>query len=814
MRQFDITGMSCAACSARVEKAVKGVSGVSRCSVNLLTNSMSVDGTASDEDIIKAVENAGYGAALKGEKPVKKEENAEERAVLKRLIASLVLLIPLMYIGMGHMMFSAPLPAFLKENHIAQALCQMILSGAVLVINQKFFVNGTKGVLHGSPNMDTLVAMGSGISFLWSLYILFKMTGAENAKSLMGSLYFESAAMILTLITVGKLLEARSKGKTTNAIKSLTDLSPESAHVLRGGQETDIPAKDMAEGDIFFVKPGESIPADGIVLEGESAVSEAALTGESVPQDKAAGDKVFSATINSSGFLKCKATHTGDKTVLSQIIKMVTDASATKAPVAKIADKVAGVFVPVVIGIAAVTLIAWLMFGESVAYALKRAISVLVISCPCSLGLATPVAIMVGSGVGAKRGILFKTAESLEITGKTKVAALDKTGTVTEGMPRLTDIVPVSDDNELLKAAVSLELKSEHPLSVAITKYAEENGISAENVTDFKAVPGNGLSAKLGEKTLFGGNLKFMTDKADISAGMIKRGEALAEEGKTPLYFAEAGKFLGIIAVADTIKDDSAEAIADLKNLGIKTVILTGDNRRTAKAIGDAVCADEIFADVLPGEKEEIIRKLQKSGKTLMVGDGINDAPALTRADIGIAIGAGTDVAINAADVVLLKNSLKDAVASIRLSRATILNIKQNLFWAFIYNIIGIPLAAGVFKNSMGLDINPMFGAAAMSLSSVCVVANALRLNFAKIYTDNKKTKTEVNMENTVTLNIKGMMCPHCEATVKGVLESFPGVVKAEVSHEAGTAIVTLNTDGADIEKMKTAIIEKGYEVI
>ena len=803
--------MSCAACSARVEKAVKALPGVSLCSVNLLTNSMSVEGAASAEEIIKAVENAGYGAALKGEKAAKKEDNAEEKALLKRLIASVILLIPLMYIGMGHMLFSCPLPAFLEDNCVLQALLQMILSGAVILINRRFFINGAKGVLHGSPNMDTLVSLGSGISFLWSLYILFKMTGAENAKPLMDSLYFESAAMILTLITVGKTLEARSKGKTTNAIKSLTELSPKTAHVLRGGVEADIPIEDMKEGDIFLVKPGESIPADGMVIDGESAVSEAALTGESVPRDKAAGDKVFAATINSSGFLKCKATDTGDKTVLSQIIKMVTDASASKAPVAKIADKVAGVFVPVVIGIAAVTFAAWLLHGENIAYALKRAISVLVISCPCSLGLATPVAIMVGSGVGAKNGILFKTAEALEITGKIKIAALDKTGTVTEGKPTLTDIVSASDNNELLKAAVSLEGKSGHPLSVAITGYANENGITAEEVSDFKAHPGNGLSAKLGEKVLYGGNLKYLADKADIPAGMIKRGEALAEEGKTPLYFAENNNFLGIIAVADTVKEDSAEAIAELKELGIKTVMLTGDNRRTAKAVGEKVGADDIFADVLPGEKEEVIKKLRESGKTLMVGDGINDAPSLTRADIGIAIGAGTDVAIDAADVVLMKNSLRDAVAAINLSRAVMRNIKQNLFWAFIYNIIGIPLAAGVFKNSMGLDISPVFGAAAMSLSSVCVVLNALRLNFAKIY---KENKTEVNMENTVTINIKGMMCPHCEAAVKGALEAFPEVLKAEVSHKTGTAEITLKDKNADIEKMKKAIEDKGYEII
>ncbi|MBO4898118.1 MAG: heavy metal translocating P-type ATPase [Clostridia bacterium] len=811
MRQFDITGMSCAACSARVEKAVSNLPDVSSCSVNLLTNSMAVEGTASAEEIIKAVENAGYGAALKGEKTVKKEDNTEERAVLKRLIASLVLLLPLMYLGMGHMMFGAPLPAFLKENHVLQALLQMILSGAVLLINKKFFVSGAKGVLHGSPNMDTLVSLGSGISFLWSLYILFKMTGAENPGMLMGNLYFESAAMILTLITVGKMLEARSKGKTTSAIKSLADLSPKTARVLREGSETVIPIEDMEEGDVFLVKPGESIPADGMVLDGESAVSEAALTGESVPQDKSAGDKVFAATINSSGFLKCKATHTGDNTTLSQIIKMVTDASATKAPIAKTADKVAGVFVPVVIGVAAVTFAAWLFLGESAAYALKRAISVLVISCPCSLGLATPVAIMVGSGVGAKHGILFKTAESLEETGKVSIAALDKTGTVTEGVPRLTDIIPDKDQDALLKAAVSLESKSEHPLSVAITKYAEENGIEADEVSEFKAVPGNGLSAKIHGIELFGGNLKFLADKTDISADMIRRGEELAEKGETPLYFAADGKFLGIIAVADTVKEDSAEAIAELKDLGIKTHLVTGDNRRTAKAIGDIVCADAIFADVLPGEKEEVIINLQKSGKTLMVGDGINDAVALTRADIGMAIGAGTDVAIDAADVVLMKNSLKDAAASVRLSRATMRNIKQNLFWAFIYNIIGIPLAAGVFKNALGWDINPMFGAAAMSLSSVCVVLNALRLNFAKIYKDNK---TEVGMENTVTLNIKGMMCPHCEAAVKGALEAFPEVLKAEASHETGTAVISLKDGNADIEKMKKAVEEKGYEVV
>ena len=816
MQQYRITGMSCAACSARVEKAVSAVPGVSSCAVNLLTNSMSVEGTASSKEITAAVKNAGYGAYENNAKPSREEnDNAEEKTVLKRLIFSVIILLPLMYTGMGHMMFNAPLPPFLNANHTAQALLQLFLSGIVLVINQKFFINGFRSVLHKSPNMDTLVAMGAGIAFLWSSFVLFKMTGSENPETLMDSLYFESAAMILTLITVGKMLEARAKGKTTNAIKSLTDLSPKTAHVIREGHETDIPAEEMTQGDIFLVKPGESIPADGVVLEGESAALEAALTGESVPRDKAAGDKVFSATVNTSGFLKCKATDTGDKTLLSQIIKMVTDAAATKAPVAKTADRVAGVFVPSVIGIAAAVLAVWLLLGESAAYALKRAISVLVISCPCSLGLAAPVAIMVGSGVGAKNGILFKTAASLENTGKIRIAALDKTGTVTRGEPRLTDILPVAEnENELLVSAVSLEQKSEHPLAKAITKYAEENGIPSEEVGEFKASPGNGLSAKLGDKEIFGGNFKFLADKADIPEDMAKRGEELAGEGKTPLYFAEKNRFLGIIAVADTVKSDSEAAFSEFRELGIKTVLLTGDNMRTAKSIGAQVGADEVFADVLPDEKEKIIRKLQKKGKTLMAGDGINDAPALTRADIGMAIGSGTDVAIDAADIVLMKNSLSDAVAAVRLSRATLRNIRQNFFWAFIYNIIGIPLAAGAFKNSLGIDISPMFGAAAMSLSSVCVVGNALRLNFAKIYKKTKKTGEETGMEKTYTINIGGMMCPHCEATVKAVLESFPFVIKAEVSHKEGNAVITLGPGNADIEKMKKAIKDKGYDVI
>ena len=816
MRQYKITGMSCAACSARVEKAVSAVPGVSSCSVNLLTNSMSVEGSASPDEIIAAVESSGYGAYEKSKKTnIKETDNAEEKTVLKRLIFSVMLLLPLMYIGMGHMMFNAPLPPFLNGNHLAQALLQLFFSGMILVINQRFFINGFRSVLHKSPNMDTLVAMGSGTAFLWSSFILFKMTGAGNPETLMDSLYFESAAMILTLITVGKMLEARAKGKTTNAIKSLTDLSPKTAHVIRDACETDIPAEEMAQGDIFFVKPGESIPADGIVLEGESAVIEAALTGESIPQDKTTGDKVFSATVNTSGFLKCKATDIGDKTLLSQIIKMVTDAAATKAPVAKTADRAAGIFVPSVIGIAAIVFAVWLVLGEGAAYALKRAISVLVISCPCSLGLAAPVAIMVGSGVGAKNGILFKTAASLENTGKTKIAVLDKTGTVTRGEPQLTDVLPATcGENELLLAAVSLEQKSGHPLSKAITKYAEENGIISEEVSSFKALPGNGLSAKLRDTELFGGNFKFLAAKADIPADMIKRGEELAVEGKTPLYFAEKNRFLGIIAVADTLKDDSEEAFSGFRELGIKTVLLTGDNISTAKSIGAQVGANKVFAEVLPDGKEEVIRKLQEKGRTLMVGDGINDAPALTCADIGMAIGSGTDVAIDAADVVLMKNSLIDAVAAIRLSRATLGNIRQNFFWAFIYNIIGIPLAAGVFKNSLGLDISPMFGAAAMSLSSVCVVGNALRLNFAKIYKDTNKSSVGVNMGKNYTINIEGMMCPHCEATVKAVLEGFPGVIKADVSHKEGNAVVTLASDVADIEKMKEAIRNKGYNVI
>lgn len=747
MEQYDVTGMSCAACSARVEKAVTKVKGVTSCSVSLLTNSMGVEGTALPQDIISAVEKAGYGAKLKGTGTKKADNSAdplrdtETPKLRKRLIASVIFLVILMYFSMGHMMWGFPLPSWFDGNHVAMGLVQLLLSGIIMVINSKFFVNGFKGFINRSPNMDTLVALGSGASFVWSVYALFMMTDAQlhgNADAVMmymDEFYFESAAMILTLITVGKMLEARSKGKTTDALKGLMKLAPKTANVIRNGVEQTIPAEDVVKDDIFVVRPGESIPVDGVVTDGESAVNESALTGESIPVDKTVGDNVSAATINQTGFITCKASRVGEDTTLSQIIRMVSDAAATKAPIAKIADKVSGIFVPAVITISIITMIVWLLLGQDFAYALARGISVLVISCPCALGLATPVAIMVGNGVGAKNGILFKTAVSLEQAGKTQIVALDKTGTITKGEPQVTDIIPADNvtESELLSLAVSLEAKSEHPLAKAINVYGSEHGITAQNVENFKALSGNGLTATVSGETLYGGSLKFIGGNAELSDTITAEAERLSNEGKTPLLFSQNGKALGMIAVADTIKEDSPDAIRQLRNMGIKVVMLTGDNERTARAIGDKAGVDEVIAGVLPDGKEAVIRSLKAQGKVAMVGDGINDAPALTAADTGIAIGAGTDVAIDAADVVLMKSRLSDVPAAIRLSRASLRNIHENLFWAFIYNIIGIPLAAGVFV-SLGLTLNPMFGAAAMSLSSFCVVSNALRLNFCKIY--------------------------------------------------------------------------------
>ena len=814
MEHYTVTGMSCAACSARVEKAVSAVPGVTSCSVSLLTNSMGVEGSATPDAVISAVQAAGYGASLKGAAQsvpsIAEQEDAladHETPVLKRrLIASLGFLIVLMYFSMGHMMWGWPLPSFFDGNHVAMGLIQMLLTIAVMVINQKFFINGFKSLFHGAPNMDTLVALGATASFGYSTYALFAMTGAQvrgdaaAVMSYMHEFYFESAAMILALITVGKMLEARSKGKTTDALKSLMKLAPQTATLLRNGQEVTVPIAQVKRGDVFVVRPGENIPVDGVILEGESAVNESALTGESIPVDKAVGDSVSAATTNQSGFLRCEATRVGEDTTLSQIIKMVSDAAATKAPIAKVADRVSGVFVPTVITIAVITTAVWLLCGKPIGFALARGISVLVISCPCALGLATPVAIMVGNGLGAKNGILFKTAVSLEETGKTEIVALDKTGTITKGEPRVTDVLPADGltESALLALAAALEQRSEHPLARAVMLRAEEDKLSVSEVSDFRALPGNGLTATLNDEELLGGSLSFISTKADVPQALRDKAEALAEEGKTPLLFARGGKLAGVIAVADVIKEDSPAAIAALRNMGIHVVMLTGDNEKTARAIGRQAGVDEVIAGVLPEGKESVIRRLQRQGKVAMVGDGINDAPALTRADIGIAIGAGTDVAIDAADVVLMKSQLSDVPAAIRLSRATLRNIHENLFWAFFYNVIGIPLAAGVWIPIFGWTLNPMFGAAAMSLSSFCVVSNALRLNLFKLHDagKDKKIKKKHHKEETTmekTMKIEGMMCGHCEAAVKKALEAVDGVASAEVSHTSGTAVVTLS---------------------
>ena len=841
MEQYNVTGMSCAACSARVEKAVSKVPGVTSCSVSLLTNSMGVEGSASAADIIAAVEEAGYGAEKKGTKSSVSSaassgsaaaaagdslKDRETPKMKKRLIASLCFLIPLMYFSMGHMMWNWPVPSFFEHNHVAMGILQLLLTGIVMVINQKFFISGFRGLIHRAPNMDTLVALGAGASFVWSTYALFAMTGAqtrgdmEGVMSYMHEFYFESAAMILTLITVGKMLEARSKGKTTDALKSLMKLAPKTARVLRNGVEEEVGIDQVRKGDIFVVRPGENIPVDGIVLEGNSAVNESALTGESIPVDKKEGDRVSAATLNHSGFIRCEATRVGEDTTLSQIIQMVSDAAATKAPIAKVADRVSGVFVPAVIVIAIVTIIVWLAAGQTLGFALARGISVLVISCPCALGLATPVAIMVGNGVGAKNGIMFKTAVSLEETGKTRIVALDKTGTITSGEPRVTDIIPAEGvtEEELLSDAYALEKKSEHPLAHAILVTAEEKQINTGlETTDFQAVPGNGLTGKMGTDMLAGGNLKFISKNAQVSDEIKSLAETLANDGKTPLFFSRNGKLTGVIAVADVIKEDSPEAVKELQNMGIHVVMLTGDNERTANAIGKQAGVDEVIAGVLPEGKESVIRRLKKKGKVAMVGDGINDAPALTRADMGIAIGAGTDIAIDAADVVLMKSRLTDVPAAIRLSRAALRNIHENLFWAFFYNVIGIPLAAGVWIPLFGLQLNPMFGAAAMSLSSFCVVTNALRLNWFKLYDAgrDKKIKSKRKQEETTmekTMKIEGMMCGHCEARVKKALEALPEVDQAEVSHEAGTAVVTLNTQAAD-DVLRKAVEDQDYKV-
>lgn len=840
MEQYTVTGMSCAACQARVEKAVSKVPGVTSCSVSLLTNSMGVEGTASSSEIIEAVQAAGYGAFVKGVEKADGSGNGslydesaledhETPALKKRLISSIGFLLVLMYFSMGHMMWNWPLPAFFNGNHVAMGLLQLLLTVIIMVINQKFFISGFKGLFHGSPNMDTLVALGSSASFAWSTYALFMMTDAQvkgNADAVMSYMhefYFESAAMILTLITVGKMLEARSKGRTTDALKGLMKLAPKTAVIEKDGVETTVPIAQVKKGDIFVVRPGENIPVDGIVLEGNSAVNESALTGESIPVDKAAGDLVSAATLNQSGFIRCEASRVGEDTTLSQIIKMVSDAAATKAPIAKIADKVSGVFVPAVITIAVITTIGWLLAGETMAFALARGISVLVISCPCALGLATPVAIMVGNGMGAKNGILFKTAVSLEETGKVEIVALDKTGTITSGEPRVTDIVPAEGitETELLSMAYALEKKSEHPLAKAVLLKGEEMGLSAADVADFAALPGNGLSAKLNGNTIYGGNMNFIGSHVNVPEEMKQKSETLAESGKTPLFFAENERLIGIIAVADMIKEDSPQAIRELQNMGIHVVMLTGDNERTAKAVGKEAGVDEVIAGVLPDGKESVIRKLKEKGKVAMVGDGINDAPALTRADMGIAIGAGTDVAIDAANVVLMKSRLSDVPAAIRLSRATLTNIHENLFWAFFYNVIGIPLAMGLWIPVFGWKLNPMFGAAAMSLSSFCVVSNALRLNFfdirrsdrdKKIKTkSHKKEKESKTMEKT--LKVEGMMCGHCEATVKKALEAIDGVSAAEADHVKGTATVTLTKD-VPTEVLKKAIEDKDYKVI
>ena len=812
-QQFDVTGMSCAACSARVEKAVKAVAGVERCAVSLLTNSMAVEGDAPAEAIVEAVTAAGYGASPKGaeKKPVspKKTEKSEVKTLLTRLICSLALLLPLMYLTMGHGMWGWPVPKALAENAMAQGLTQLLLTTAVLVINQKFFKSGVRGLLHRAPNMDTLVSLGAAAAYGYSLAVLYRLTAMPEHMHMLHELYFESAAMILTLITLGKLLEARAKGKTTDALQSLLALSPKTATVVRDGKELSIPVEQVRAGDVFLVRPAQSIPVDGVVLEGSSAVNEAALTGESLPVDKAEGDTVSAATMNQSGFLKCRATRVGEDTTLSQIIKLMSDAAATKAPIAKLADRVSGVFVPVVMSIAAVTLIVWLLVGQSFGYALARGISVLVISCPCALGLATPVAIMVGSGMGAKRGILFKTAVSLETTGKVHTVVMDKTGTVTEGKPRVTDLLPAEGVTEerLLSTAFALEARSEHPLARAIVERAGDQTPAA--VTDFAAAAGNGLSARLDGVELRGGKRAYMT--AAVPQAWEERALALAQEGKTPLYFSEGGRFLGLIAVADTLKPDTVDAVRELKRLGLHLVLLTGDNRRTAEAIARQAGIDEVVADVLPDGKEAVVRELQKNGRVCMVGDGVNDAPALTRADVGLAIGAGTDVAIDAADVVLMNSRLSDVATAVRLSRATLRNIRENLFWAFFYNCLGIPLAAGAFVSLLGWEMNPMFGAAAMSISSFCVVTNALRLNFF----DDKKSKKHHNKEQKTmkkTMKIEGMMCGHCETAVKRALEAIPQVESAEVSHVSGTAVVTLREPVAD-DVLRAAVEAKDYRV-
>lgn len=854
MKQYIVTGMSCAACSSRVEKAVSKVEGVENCSVSLLTNSMGVEGTASAEAVIKAVEDAGYGASLKTSHTASDKNGTSQKSgsqgmyasqddmlkdrvtpvLKKRLITSVGFLIVLMYISMGHMMWGWPLPSILEGNHVAMGLIQMLLTIIIMVINQKFFISGFRGLLHKAPNMDTLVALGSGAAFVYSTYALFAMTDAQVRMDMDGVMhymhefYFESAAMILTLITVGKMLEAHSKGKTTDAIKSLMKLAPKTANIIRDGSELNVPVENVKKGDIFIVRPGENIPVDGIVVEGSSAVNEAALTGESIPVDKSAGDNVSAATLNQSGFLKCEASRVGEDTTLSQIIQMVSDAAATKAPIAKIADRVSGVFVPAVITIALITIAVWLIAGQSVGFALARGISVLVISCPCALGLATPVAIMVGNGMGAKNGMMFKTASSLEETGKIDIVALDKTGTITSGEPKVTDIICADGfgKNDLLENAYSIEMLSEHPLAKAVTGYVKDNKRDIfnkkYNITEFQALAGNGLSGINGEDKITGGSLKFMSNTVNVPKEMDKKAQELAEQGKTPLLFAKNDKLLGIIAVADVIKEESGQAVKELHDMGVRVVMLTGDNERTAKAIGRQAGVDEVIAGVLPDGKEAVIRKLKESGKVAMVGDGINDAPALTRADIGIAIGAGTDIAIDAADIVLMKSRLTDVSAAIRLSRATLRNIHENLFWAFFYNIIGIPLAAGVWIQLFGWTLNPMFGAAAMSLSSFCVVTNALRLNLFKVYDashdrkrvkkhdNNKNSKGEKNMEKT--LNIEGMMCGHCEARVKKALEALAQVDEAVVSHESGTAVVKLNVD-VDNAVLKEAVEAQDYKV-
>ena len=855
MKQYTVTGMSCAACSTRVEKAVSKVPGVTSCSVSLLTNSMGVEGSATDQEIIKAVADAGYGASAKdaeGEKnggansaAASEEALADHETPIlkKRLLYSVGFLLVLMYFSMGHMMWNWPLPAFMDGNHVMMGLVQLYLTVIIMVINQKFFINGFKSLFHGAPNMDTLVALGSFASFGYSSYALFAMTYAEHqgdAEAVMGYMhefYFESAAMILTLITVGKMLEARSKGKTTDALKSLMKLSPKTAVVEKEGKETEVPVEQVRIGDVFVVRPGENIPVDGVVLEGNSAVNEAALTGESIPVDKQAGDRVSAATINQSGFIRCEATRVGEDTTLSQIIRMVSDAAATKAPIAKVADKVSGIFVPAVISIAVLTVIVWLIAGESVGFALARGISVLVISCPCALGLATPVAIMVGNGMGAKNGILFKTAVSLEETGKVEIVALDKTGTITSGEPKVTDVLAAdgTSEEELLKLAYSLESRSEHPLAKAIVAYGAEKQAEQIPVSEFKALPGNGLEGKVGDADVKGGSLKFAQSQTEISEKIKSQAEKLAEEGKTPLMFLKNGILAGMIAVADVIREDSPQAVKELQNMGIEVVMLTGDNERTAKAIGRQAGVDRVIAGVLPDGKEEVIRRLKEQGKVAMVGDGINDAPALTRADMGIAIGAGADVAIDAADVVLVKSRLSDVPAAIRLSRGTLRNIHENLFWAFFYNVIGIPLAAGIWIPIFGWKLNPMFGAAAMSLSSFCVVTNALRLNLLNIKDSRKDKKirrkaaapagavvaaaeinTETKKENktmTKTIKIEGMMCGHCEAAVKKALEALDGVASAEVSHEKGTAVVTLDKD-VDNAVLTKAVEDKDYKVV